>query len=309
VDEAVGMRLGRIVVVSLVLLAVSTPVAVAFGFDDGVKPPRGIVDRPYSFAFKGRNGCPPYSFVVQNGSLPPGLTMTPGGVVTGVPATVGSYSFWVELRDSGCRGGSCPPAGTSCSFPSQRPFTIDVVAPLSVVAPSQIVGENGVRLPAASVRGTGGRAPYIWELTQAPDWLLFGSRGALSGMPSKPGRFQLAFAVTDHYDDRATADTTVIVRARLSVTTVHLGPARVGRVYTAPIHTNGGIAPFRWKVTSGRFPSGLRLDTGTGIIKGTPQSAGRYALTVRVADRLGVTAAKQLVLLIPRHARPAPVSR
>ena len=146
VDEAVGMRIGRVVVVLLVLVAVSAPVAIAFGFDDGVKPPRGILDSPYSFGFKGRNGCPPYTFVFQNGSLPPGLSMNAAGVIAGVPTAVGRYSFWVELRDSGCSGGSCPPAGSSCSFPSQRPFTIDIVAPLSVAAPPLIVAENGVQL-------------------------------------------------------------------------------------------------------------------------------------------------------------------
>jgi large repetitive protein len=295
------MRFGKVVAVVLVLLAVAAPVALAFGFDDGVNPPRGILESPYSFAFKGRNGCPPYTFVFQNGALPPGLTMTPDGVIAGVPTAVGRYSFWVELRDSGCTGGSCPPVGTSCSFPSQRPFTIDIVAPLAVAVPAQIVAENGVALTATSVHGTGGRGPYIWQLVRAPDWLVIGQRGAIAGTPDRPGSFSLEIALTDNYDDRATGDASLIVKARLAITTTRLGSARVGHPFLAPLHVNGGMAPLRWKVTSGHFPVGVRLDTSTGVVTGSPTKAGTYVLRVAVRDAFGVASTKALVLdVVPR---------
>jgi len=298
------MRFARLVAVLLVVVAVSAPVALAFGFDDGVKPPRGILDTPYTFTFKGRNGCPPYTFVFQNGSLPPGLAMNGEGVIAGVPTAVGRYSFWVELRDSGCTGGSCPPAGTSCSFPSQRPFTIDIVAPLTVAAPPRIVAENGVRLTATTIQATGGRGPYVWELARAPDWLVVGKRGAIAGTPTAPGRFHLTIALTDHYGDTATTDAGLIVKAKLAITTSRLRLARVGRSDRTPLVTNGGVAPFHWSVTVGRVPVGVRLDTRTGVLVGAPRTTGSYPLRVTVRDALGITASKRLTLRVataPHH--------
>ena len=110
----------------------------------------------------------------------------------------------------------------------------------------------------------GGRAPYRWELVQAPDWLVIGMHGAIAGTPDKAGSFRLAIALTDQYDDRTTTDAYLIVKAKPTITTTRLAPARVGRSYRAPLHSNGGVTPFHWKVTSGRFPVGIRLNTSTG---------------------------------------------
>src|ERR1700704_2972672 len=148
------MLSGRLVVLFAVLLAVAAPVALAFGFDDGVKPPRGIVGIPYSFKFKGRNGCPPYTFSLKADALPPGLSLDPEGTIAGTPTTVGSHRFWVELHDSAV---TCPPNGR---FASQRPVTIDIVEPLALTAPSLKVAENGVRLTSTTLYASGGRSPY-----------------------------------------------------------------------------------------------------------------------------------------------------
>jgi len=289
---------------------VTAPVAIAFGFDDGVKPPRGILDTPYNFTFKGRNGCPPYTFVFQNGSLPPGLSMSTDGVISGLPTMVGRYSFWVELRDTGCTGfpgNSCPPVGTSCSFPSQRPFTIDISAPLSIAAPALIVTENNVPVSHTTVHGKGGRAPYTWQLARAPDWLIIGNDGAMAGTPRTPGSFRLTVALTDQYDDRATAETRLVVKARLAITTTELRPAKMAHVYHAPLHTNGGVAPLHWNVTAGRLPMGLRLNTSTGLIAGTPHKAGSYSIRVRVKDKLGLTTTMNLTLIVHTASKLASV--
>ncbi|HZO49006.1 MAG TPA: putative Ig domain-containing protein, partial [Gaiellaceae bacterium] len=101
------------------IAAIAAPAGMAFGFDDSVNPPNGTVGTPYSFKFVGREGCPPYKFVIKSGGLPPGLTMSDEGLVSGTPTTAGSFGFWVELRDTGCPspGSTCPPNGDSCSSP------------------------------------------------------------------------------------------------------------------------------------------------------------------------------------------------
>jgi len=46
------------------------------------------------------SGTPPYTFT-YTGTLPPGLTLSPAGVLSGVPTASGVYTFTVVITDSG----------------------------------------------------------------------------------------------------------------------------------------------------------------------------------------------------------------
>jgi len=45
-------------------------------------------------------GQPPYSWSVVNGSLPTGVTLSAGGILSGVPANAGQFVFTVDVTDS-----------------------------------------------------------------------------------------------------------------------------------------------------------------------------------------------------------------
>lgn len=45
-------------------------------------------------------GTPPYFFEVSSGTLPRGLTLTPQGLLSGVPTSLGSSSFAFTVKDS-----------------------------------------------------------------------------------------------------------------------------------------------------------------------------------------------------------------
>lgn len=53
----------------------------------------------YSFQFTAAGGTPPYTFSLT-GSLPDGLTMTSGGLISGTPTTQQTSSFSVTVTDS-----------------------------------------------------------------------------------------------------------------------------------------------------------------------------------------------------------------
>jgi large repetitive protein len=381
-----SLRFGRVLVCLAVVVAVVVPVALAFGFDDGVNPPGGTVGTPYSFQFKGRNGCPPYSFVLASGGLPPGLSMDSGGTIRGTPTTAGSFGFWVELRDTGCgTTGTCPPAGVSCSAPSQRPFTIDIadkltvqngvlspgtvgvayavkltatgggsltwsvsagvlpagltlavdgtlsgtptaataapvtfvvrvtdgtrvdskslsldiVSPLAVTQPTLAAAEIGHALKPTTLVATGGRAPYVWALVGAPAWLtLDPASGLLNGTPTDAGSFPLPVSVKDVYGTTTTLTLVVLVKAKVTVATLKLPVSKVGKLYKATLRTAAGVAPFTWKVTSGKFPVGIRLDRTLGVLGGSPRQAGTFPLQFTVTDALGETADVSLTLTV-----------
>src|ERR1043165_9278097 len=46
------------------------------------------------------HGTAPYPFAVTGGALPPGLTLTPDGTLSGTPSAVGTFSFTVTATDS-----------------------------------------------------------------------------------------------------------------------------------------------------------------------------------------------------------------
>ncbi len=62
--------------------------------------PNGAVGVPYSQTFTASGGSPPYRFGVTLGALPPGLTLTQAGVLSGTPTTPGTFRFSVRPTDA-----------------------------------------------------------------------------------------------------------------------------------------------------------------------------------------------------------------
>ncbi len=59
----------------------------------------------YSQAITGNGGTAPYTFAVTGGSLPPGITLSPGGLLSGTCLTISTYAFTVTATDFyGCSG-------------------------------------------------------------------------------------------------------------------------------------------------------------------------------------------------------------
>lgn len=77
---------------------------------------------------------------------------------------------------------------------------------------------------------------------------------------------------------------TSIVPTPLTITTTSLPSGTVGRSYSATLAAVGGAAPYSWSVLSGTLPGGLSLDSTTGVISGTLQTAGTSELTIEVTD-------------------------
>lgn len=60
----------------------------------------GIVGQYYSAALTASGGTPPYRWTLIGGALPPGLGISSGGLIEGIPTGISSYSFAVQVFDS-----------------------------------------------------------------------------------------------------------------------------------------------------------------------------------------------------------------
>jgi Right handed beta helix region/Putative Ig domain len=87
------------------------------------------------------------------------------------------------------------------------------------------------------------------------------------------------------------AATVVIQNSSLPAATVSVG-------YRAVLNAGGGVAPYRWKLSSGTLPAGLSFDESRGIVVGVPEQAGNASLAIAVGDSAGATSTGTLALSV-----------
>jgi aminopeptidase N len=77
-----------------------------------------------------------------------------------------------------------------------------------------------------------------------------------------------------------------------------LKTGKQGTAYQDSVIYRGGIAPYFFQITSGTLPSGLTINSTTGVVSGTPTSAGTKTFTVSVASDGGYNDSKQITMVI-----------
>jgi hypothetical protein len=109
--------------------------------------PAGAVGVTYSTNLAAAGGLSPYTWSITSGSLPPGLTMSPSGAITGSPAgPVTTSTFTVKVVDA------LRPAGTAT-----RQLTLTIAkGPTSLAVQPVLVHSGVLTVTTASARLTGG---------------------------------------------------------------------------------------------------------------------------------------------------------
>ena len=79
----------------------ATSITIAAGVSiTSAAPPTAVVSTAYSFTFAATGGTTPYTWSVNSGTLPAGLTLSSAGVLSGTPTTIGSFPFSVNVIDA-----------------------------------------------------------------------------------------------------------------------------------------------------------------------------------------------------------------
>jgi large repetitive protein len=280
------MRVSRIVILVVLVLAVTALPASALDLEVDVKPPPGEVGTPYEFQFFGEEGCLPYRFSFLNGTLPPGLHITVDGKLTGTPTLAGSFSFWVALDDN---GGPTNPFCLNPSVQSQGEFTMIVMPDLAVKTTSLPAATPG-RPYSAQLEFTNPEAgwPVVWDITQGalPAGLTLSESGLISGTTAGADRKTFVVRAREPFRRFGEQQLTLTVAAALQGSS-SLGAGEVGLRYSGSVSASGGVPPVAYSVAIGDLPAGLKLNESTGAIGGVPQDAGTFGLTFAVTDSVG----------------------
>jgi hypothetical protein len=238
--------------------------------------PNGIQNQSYTVQLSCSN-CEGFSFGLVNGqgSLPPGLSISPGGIISGIPSAVGNYTFQVALY--------LPTEG----FPSgAKTFTIVIPSGLSILTNSFPAGTLNVAYNQP-LSASGGVPPYSWSITQGalPPGLGIANNNSIVGTPTAVGVYNFTISVVDSQQNGAFSQTSITINtsgsSAATITTTTLPNGIVGVAYSTQF-TCSNCTGYTWSVTSGLLPLGLSLSSGGGLT-GTPSTAGGSSFQVTLS--------------------------
>eukprot|EP00899_Mesostigma_viride_P009872 jgi/Mesvir1/18887/Mv18886-RA.1 len=225
---------------------------------------------------KASGGAKPYTFTATG--LPPGLTISATGFVSGTPTTIATYTVKVTVTDG---------MGTIVT----KDYTLDVKTSLRLTG-SLRNGTVGNIYRYSEFRVSGGVAPYVWSAADLPTGLSIDSAtGVVSGTPSARGPFPSAVTVTDAIGIIGSRATVLVMTVVPLQITGGLRSGTLGAPYSAGsegVRATGGIPPRAWAATG--LPTGLTIDAATGVISGTPMAGGSYSVNFTVVDSATPTA-------------------
>jgi len=143
------------------------------------------VGSAYDVVLVATGGQIPYTWQVAAGVLPPGLSLSSAGLISGVPQAAGQFAFSVRVADGSGRSASAS-------------FALTATSALRVLTTSLPEVEAGSSYQA-TMEATGGAPPYQWMLVegQLPDGLSLSIEGVVSGTSSGGSSTSAVVAATD----------------------------------------------------------------------------------------------------------------
>ena len=240
-----------------------------------------------------RNNAFSYFITANNGvtsfnatSLPAGLSIsTTTGEISGTPTAVaGTYN--IPLTATGPLGARTATLVLTLSNPSgSSPSISSSLANQSTVA--------GVAYAGYTI--TANNSPISYSASGLPTGLSCAAgTGVISGIPSQTGTFNVTIQATNASGTGSSSFSLTVTAPTLSFTNASLTLNSAGA--TAAPTASGGFSPTGYSLVTS-LPTGLSLNSTTGIISGTPTLVGTRTVTVNGTAN-GVTASGTITITV-----------
>jgi autotransporter-associated beta strand protein len=221
----------------------------------------------------------PTSYVASG--LPTGLSVNTGtGLISGTPSVTGTFGASISATNAGGTGSAT--------------LTITVQPPAPVI--SSATTANGKNGTAFSYQITASNTPASYAASGLPTGLSVNTgTGLISGTPSVTGTFGATISATNAGGTGS---------ATLTITV--LPPAPVISSATTAGGTSG--TAFSYQITASNtptsyaasgLPTGLSVNTGTGLISGTPTTTGVTSATISATNAGGTGSATLTITVLP----------
>ena len=199
-----------------------------------------------------------------------------------------------------------------CAFAFCVPAVL-LAQPLAISTPPALAPATVNQAYSATLSATGGATPYTWhfELGGNPSpRLSLTSAGVLSGTPTSADLGTLSFPiqVTDASGTTVTQQFSLLVQSTtpLSLNTTGFTAGVVGLAYSLQLAGAGGVPPYKWNVlpaivtfpVPGQVSPGLQLDSGSGLVTGSPTTAGMFSFTITLTDSAQGSVSKPYTLTV-----------
>ncbi len=238
----------------------------------------GTVNTAFSQTFTAGNTVGTVTFTTAS-TLPTGLSLSAGGVLSGTPTQTGSFPIVVTATDgNGCSG-------------SGSPYTL--VIGCQTITVTNPVNNSGTVNVGFSEQFTAGNTIGSVTFTTAsalPAGITLSSGGLLAGTPTQAGTFPIVVTATDANGCSGNGATYNLIINCQTITVTNpanaTGPA--GAPFSETFTQTGGIGTITWS-ESGPLPTGLTFHTATGVLDGTPTQGGTFPITVTATDSNGCT--------------------
>jgi hypothetical protein len=147
--------------------------------------PGGYLGVAYSQTLTSTGGVSPYSYWISMGATPDGLTLASNGLLSGMPTTLGNYSFQAGSGDLwGCFG--------------YQSYTVSI-CPVITLMPAALPDGHVGTAYSQTITASGGTGPYTYAVTAGTltPGLSLASGGLLDGSPTAGGSYSFTVTATD----------------------------------------------------------------------------------------------------------------